>query len=157
MELLALQKKLDSDDMSDRDKLDELANAGITPDASTLPTQAELDAAEKAAKFAELMESLKGINLSGMWNTFHFADGTPNIPNDMMAKVHKGETIVPQTFAEGIRSGEMVLSGTDEVGSGGSPVYVTVNVEGSVSAENDLATSVAQAIYTQRKRGLLTV
>lgn len=88
----------------------------------------------------------------GWWDV-----GSTNIPKDQMGTVHAGEAVIPQTFAEGIRSGEMVLSGTDEVGSGGSPVYVTVNVEGSVSAENDLATSVAQAIYTQRKRGLLTV
>lgn len=91
-------------------------------------------------------------DLFGWWDV-----GSTNIPKDQMGTVHAGEAIIPQTFAEGIRSGEMVLSGTDEVGSGGSPVYVTVNVEGSVSAENDLATSVAQAIYTQRKRGLLTV
>jgi hypothetical protein len=91
-------------------------------------------------------------DLFGWWDV-----GSTNIPKDQMGTVHAGEAVIPQTFAEGIRSGEMVLSGTDEVGSGGSPVYVTVNVEGSVSAENDLATSVAQAIYTQRKRGLLTV
>lgn len=91
-------------------------------------------------------------DLFGWWDV-----GSTNIPKDQMGTVHAGEAIIPKTFADGIRSGEMVLSGNGETGSGGSPVYVSVNVNGSVLAEKDLATSVAQAIYTQRKRGLLTV
>jgi hypothetical protein len=89
---------------------------------------------------------------------FKHADGTPYIPQDHIAMVHKGESIIPQTFADGIRSGEMVLSGKGGASSMDSgSVYVTVNVAGSVSTENDLAASIAKNIYTQRKRGLLTV
>jgi hypothetical protein len=40
-----------------------------------------------------------------------FAVGTPTVPQDMVAQIHKGETIVPATFAEGIRRGEMTLGG----------------------------------------------
>ena len=39
----------------------------------------------------------------------------------------------------------------------GQTTNVYVNVEGSVKAENDLATTIAQAIYKARSRGLLTV
>ena len=40
-----------------------------------------------------------------------YAVGTPNIPNDHMAMVHAGEMIIPATFAEAIRSGDLSLSG----------------------------------------------
>ena len=39
----------------------------------------------------------------------------------------------------------------------GDNIYVTVNVTGSVMAENNLADSVANAIYRKRSRGGLTV
>jgi predicted RecA/RadA family phage recombinase len=92
-------------------------------------------------------------DLFGWWDV-----GATNIPKDQMGTVHAGEAIIPKTFADGIRSGEMVLSGkggSSAMDSGS--VYVTVNVAGSVTTENDLASSIAKNIYTQRKRGLLTV
>lgn len=49
-----------------------------------------------------------------------FAVGTGNVPSDMVATVHRGETIVPSTFAESIRSGELSLSGG---GNGGGVVF----------------------------------
>jgi len=88
----------------------------------------------------------------GWWDT-----GATTIPKDQFGMVHAGEAIIPKTFADGIRSGEMVLAGGNSGSAGDSAVYVTVNVAGSVSAENDLASSIAKNIYTQRKRGLLTV
>lgn len=47
-----------------------------------------------------------------------FAVGTPEIPRDMTATVHRKEMIVPATFAEGIRSGDLSLSGGGSSGSG---------------------------------------
>lgn len=41
-----------------------------------------------------------------------FAVGTPNIPQDQIATVHKGEMIIPATFADAIRSGDLSLSGS---------------------------------------------
>jgi hypothetical protein len=86
-----------------------------------------------------------------------YATGTTNLPWDQTALIHAGEAIIPKTFADGIRAGEMILAGGNSGSAGDSAVYVTVNVAGSVSAENDLASSIAKNIYTQRKRGLLTV
>lgn len=81
---------------------------------------------------------------------FGFDVGTPFVPQDMPAMVHKGETIVPRTFADGIRSGELALVGRNGPGggaaSGGSPIYVTVNVGGSVLAERDLVDAVHRGI-----------
>lgn len=39
-----------------------------------------------------------------------YAVGSTNIPNDQIAQVHKGEIIVPQTFSEGLRNGDLSLS-----------------------------------------------
>lgn len=86
-----------------------------------------------------------------------FAVGTPNVPNDMVAQIHKGEGIIPATFMEGIRSGELSLSGGNGNQGGGQNVYVTVNVAGSVQTENELSATIAANIYNQRRTGLLTV
>lgn len=40
-----------------------------------------------------------------------FAVGTPNVPKDMTAQIHEGETIIPKTFSEGLRDGDLTLSG----------------------------------------------
>lgn len=79
-----------------------------------------------------------------------FDTGSTFVPQDMPAMVHKGETIVPRTFADGIRSGELALVGrndkNDGAAGGGSPIYVTVNVGGSVLAERDLVDAVHRGI-----------
>ena len=94
------------------------------------------------------MEILNILKNNGL---ISYAVGTPNIPADMTAKVHAGEMIVPRTFADSIRSGELVLSGG---GNSSSTVYnVNVNVAGSVQTENDLAVTIAKAIKKQTVRG----
>lgn len=80
----------------------------------------------------------------GWWDV-----GSPNIPKDHIAMVHKGETIVPRTFADGIRSGELALVGRNNSAGGSgsaSPIYVTVNVGGSVLAERDLVDAIHRGI-----------
>ena len=85
-----------------------------------------------------------------------FAVGSGNIPTDMPAIVHKGEGIVPATFMDSIRSGELALTSGSNEGSGQN-IYVSVNVEGSVQAENDLVNSITTAIYTRRSRNIALV
>jgi hypothetical protein len=102
-----------------------------------------------ASGFTEYWRDMERYNLP-------FAAGTPYVPGDMSAYIHKGEIIVPKTFADGLRSGDLSLGSTTN-NNGGSDVYVTVNVEGSVQAENDLAESIAKAIYQRRSLGRLTV
>lgn len=41
-----------------------------------------------------------------------FAVGTDYVTKDQLAMVHKGEMIIPKTFAEGVRSGEVSVTGT---------------------------------------------
>ncbi len=76
-------------------------------------------------------------NIAGV----QFATGTDFVPQDMQATVHKGEIIVPQTFAEAIRAGDLTLSGgsnTTENNSNSQVVnyYVSLNIDGDVMAES---------------------
>ncbi|MBV5342186.1 hypothetical protein JZU68_00725, partial [bacterium] len=46
---------------------------------------------------------------------FGFAVGTPNVPYDMTANIHKGEIIVPQNFSEGLRNGSLNMGSNKEL------------------------------------------
>lgn len=82
--------------------------------------------------------------------TWSWDVGTPNIPFDHLAMVHQGETIIPRTFAEGIRSGELSLVGGKGSASSGQPVYISISVAGSVVTENELI----DVIYNGIARGI---
>jgi hypothetical protein len=58
-----------------------------------------------------------------------FDVGTPSVPNDMVANVHQGEIIVPRTFSDSIRSGDMTLGGPGgNTGGSSQSAAVTVNI-----------------------------
>lgn len=90
-----------------------------------------------------------GISLLGGLNSYN--SGSPSIEHDQLAMVHQGEIIVPRTFADGIRSGDLALSSKNS-SSNTTPVYVTVNVAGSVTTEAELTT----AIYNGIANGIQT-
>ena len=126
--------------------------AGATPTTTTTTTTtatAEQIAAAKLQidKLGEYTSQLNPMNHS-------YASGTGYIPQDMPANVHKGEMIIPSDFSSAIRRGDLSLSGSSP--SGGA-INVVVNVAGSVKEENDLAKTIANAIYRQRRAGLVTV
>lgn len=106
--------------------------------------------AEEANAQAEAIRKNKELAWS-IWNylnnAVHFDVGTPEINKDQFALVHKGETIIPRTFAEGIRSGELTLSGRNSSSSqNGSPIIINLAVEGSVVTEGKLIDSVYKGI-----------
>lgn len=86
--------------------------------------------------------------LFGWWDV-----GAIDLPKDMPGVVHKGEMIVPATFAEGVRSGKITIG----KGQGGtSEVYhITVNVAGSVKTESDLIDAIALGLAKKRSRAIL--
>ena len=90
----------------------------------------------------------------------YFDVGTPEIPRDMPAIVHKGETIVPRTFAEGIRRGDLALVGGKgkSASSSGNVIQLSLTVQGSVVTENELTdivyTGIARAIQSGSKAPL---
>ncbi len=53
-----------------------------------------------------LVDALK---LSSEFQAQSFEVGTPNVPYDMMANIHRGEMIIPPTFSNGIRNGDVTL------------------------------------------------
>lgn len=77
-------------------------------------------------------------SLFGWWDV-----GSYNIPQDQLGMVHKGEIIVPRTFAEGIRSGELTL-GSNRTSNNAINVNVVVN--GSVKTEKELVSSIYNGI-----------
>lgn len=81
-------------------------------------------AAAVIAYGAEQMSKVKGSS---------FAVGTDNVPQDQLATVHKGEIIVPATFSEAIRSGDLSLSGSSDSAisdnnSSSSPIITNINI-----------------------------
>jgi hypothetical protein len=122
--------------------------------SGTLQSSQEQYAAVLAAYKETLQTAANmGLDVSGYQS---YAVGTGNVPYDMTAQIHKGEGIVPSTFMDSIRSGELALSSGKNEGSGQN-VIVNVTVQGSVQTEKDLAASIATSIYQQRGRNLLTV
>jgi hypothetical protein len=76
-----------------------------------------------------------------------FAVGSPKIPKDMTAQVLKGETIIPETFADSIRKGDLTLSGNG-AGGGGIIMDFTNTVFNGVTQEfvTDIFTKASEAI-----------
>lgn len=77
----------------------------------------------------------------GWWDV-----GSTNIPKDQFGMVHQGEAIIPKTFAEGIRNGDMSLVGGKSSNNTSQPVNVIVNVSGSVVTERQLVDVVYDGI-----------
>jgi|GEM_PF-2698075 len=95
-------------------------------------------------------DNIANVLTGGLWggikDLFGWDVGSWSIPEDQMAMVHQGEIIVPRTFSEGIRRGELSLSSNGNNNKSESPLYVTVNVGGSVVTENQLIDSVYNGI-----------
>ena len=61
-----------------------------------------------------------------------YAVGTANIPVDQIAQVHQGEMIVPASFSDSIRSGELSLSGgSADSGSSSGSTNIILNFDGA--------------------------
>lgn len=67
-----------------------------------------------------------------------FAAGTMNVPQDMLAMVHKGEIIIPRSFAEDIRRG-------NASGMGGG-MQVTINIQSPVVRQDSDLEAIARQV-----------
>lgn len=94
-----------------------------------------LAAAAAAAAIAFGLEQV--ANIAGV----QFASGTDFVPQDMQATVHQGEIIIPKTFAEAIRAGDLTLSGgvstTENRNSQAMTYYFSLNIAGDVITESN--------------------
>ena len=70
---------------------------------------------------------IKGI--TSIASLFGFASGANNIPNDMVANIHKGEMIIPAAGASLIRSGQAAIGGMP----GGNQLHLTIHAMDSQS------------------------
>ena len=83
-----------------------------------------------------------------------YQTGTPSVPHDMSANVHAGEMIIPGSFADALRRGDITLGGPG--GAGGTGTTVQVYVEGSIIAERDLIQKLERIKYSEARRGRVT-
>ncbi len=67
-----------------------------------------------------------------------FAVGTSSVPSDQTANIHKGEMIIPASFAESIRAGELALTGNTDTDTLASriveeqaPIALNINFDGA--------------------------
>lgn len=50
--------------------------------------------------------------------------GTGSVPSDMAANIHKGEIIIPRTFSDGLRTGQLTLGGPAASSGGGGDFHM---------------------------------
>jgi len=97
--------------------------------------------------------SFSAINIPNLEKLgWTLAVGTANIPHDNIAQVHKGEGIIPATFMESIRKGDLSLSGGGK-GSSNVGQPIVVNVYGTVTSERDLVKFIAKELPKASKLG----
>ena len=64
----------------------------------------------KNAEYAQYQPIIDSLN-SQISTLNGYAVGAVNIPHDQIAQIHQNEMIIPATFAEGLRNGDLTLSG----------------------------------------------
>ncbi len=109
-----------------------------------------------AGPIGAVIGGLGGMIVGGIGDLFGWWDvGSTRIPEDQLSMVHKGEIIVPASFSEGLRRGDLTLSKAQTTRS---VVYqTTVYVEGSIQTEDAIADNVAKRINRRLSRGQLEV
>lgn len=104
-------------------------------------------AAAAIAYGLENVASIAGVQL---------AVGTGYVPKDMQATIHEGEMVVPRTFSEAIRSGDISLSGgnVDNSSANNSSISVVVQVSGDIIG--DTSTNLAKNIQARISKMIAT-
>jgi hypothetical protein len=81
----------------------------------------------------------------------YLATGTDNLNKDMIIQAHQGEMVIPKTFADAIRRGDLSLGG--KKGSEGTTVVHNYYIEGSVLTERDFYKKTGNEFTKLRKQG----
>jgi len=105
------------------------------------------------AAAAAVVAGLENVaNIAGV----QLAVGTGYVPKDMQATIHEGEMVVPRTFSEAIRSGDISLSGgnVDNSSANNSSISVVVQVSGDIIG--DTSTNLAKNIQARISKMIAT-
>jgi len=148
-------------------ELGAISEADYASRVGSLNTQFDLDMASldeqetaQTAILEDILKELEDGNLTAaaalaLAGIPAYANGTTSVPQTTRAVVHKGETIIPESFSQGIRNGDLTLGRTD---SGQTIIYKTeVYVSGSVLAEDDLADTIDKVTARRSGRGFARV
>jgi len=84
-----------------------------------------------------------GLDLEPQFPTPSFASGIRFVPRDMLARIHKGETVLPKSQAEQFRNGRM---------GGISVDNITINMNGGSGANRNEARRFARMIRQELQR-----
>ena len=116
-----------------------------------------------------IIKGLKALNIAG-WKPFKGFDtiktlssrvedamnslavGTGSVPKDMMAQIHQNEMVVPATFADSIRSGDLALTGGKGYNNGAP---INIYISGNVVTERDLVKSISSEVKKLGRQGYL--
>lgn len=97
-----------------------------------------------------------GLAKSALINAVSFDVGTANVPGDMLANVHEGEIIIPRTFADSIRSGELALSGNGQPAPGGmasNEIHIHISGNNFYGTPEDLLNQLEKLLI--RKKNII--
>lgn len=103
-----------------------------------------------AAALTAIEVAATGLQIATIANQ-QFAEGTPSVPSDMVAQIHKNEMIIPATFSEGLRRGDVTLSGPNGGKSGGD---IHINVYYPKMSSMDEVKKLANALGLEIDRQL---
>ncbi len=90
-----------------------------------------------------------GLILSGIASQ-SFRHGTADLPNDMVAQVHRGEIIVPKTFSDAIRQGDLTLGGSGPSTPGGGGIHIDL----SGSTINGITDELVEDMFTKASENI---
>lgn len=120
-----------------------------------------LGAEDRAAFESTLQAAIAAGNtaqVQGMRQMRGYAVGTARVDGDQVAVVHDDEMIIPKTFADGVRAGEIGIVGpsTTPAGNVTHNYYYATVVEGSVIRERDTGAYLDDVKTRGRRSGRLT-
>lgn len=90
-------------------------------------------------------------NIAGV----QFASGTDYVTNDMIAQVHQGEIIIPRTFSDAIRSGDLALTNSNfetetinntERNNNNQTIVINLHVENNGNSIDELSETIRDTI-----------
>ena len=129
------------------------ATASAWAPAAALASLASFGANSVPAS-AGIVSTLAVANLAAVPK---FAVGASNLRDDTLGQFNKSEIVIPEAFSDGLRKGDLSLSGGDSEGAGGGGQQVILNFDGAtfVGVTPDLVEEIFTSASEQIDNGTL--